>query len=689
MSFNLLNIGSQALLANRAALTTVSQNISNASTEGYSRQTANFVSLNDRQGTRIQDIDRATDQFITRQYWADLSNFKSLNYTDTLISQTDNLLASSTTSISAQLDTYFKSMQNVVDDPTSLANRKLFIEETSALSRRFNSLSEQLMVQNDSVNSTMKAATGNLTEYAKSVAELNDQIEHLVSQGQSVNELRDQRDVLVNKIAEIVDVNVVEQGEQYNMFIGNGQPLVVGKSVNSVELRTGNPDSSQPQVFLKMSGSEMNITQQVSGGVLGGVKEFRNEVLNPSLNELGRIALVLADEMNIQHRKGMTLDNELGSDLFKDINSDAAIRSRLKANTENVSSINSAYVNIEDTSKLTTDDYEMVVGKDDELLVKRQPSGSVMSLDKVTTMPSPPSDLPDNSYYLDNSTGKLNAKFDGVLVEVNANGFFSVGDKFAVQPTRNAASQIESVITGVDQVALANPVRITTNPNNEGTAVATVEVTNPAGTSFKDVKTTGELSPPIEIVFNNEDPIEYTVFDVSNPLDPQPMALDPANPTVTTNVYQPGEAIEIPGPVPPGPPVPPPVSYSGYSVTIDNVPKAGDRFNFDFNKDGVSDNRNALALSGIQTKKLLPNGSLQDHYSKIVENVGAKAATGKINLIASEAVMKSTKETLASVIGVNLDEEAASLVQFQQAYQASARLITTSQTLFSTLLDSF
>lgn len=675
MAFNLLNIGSQALLANRSALTTVSQNIANASTEGYSRQDANFVSLNDRQGTYIQDIDRATNQFITQQYWSDLSSFNSLNLNDTLISQTDNLLASSTTSISAQLDTYFKSMQNVVDDPTSLANRNLYIEETDALARRFNNLSAQLNTQNESANATMKAATGNLSEYAKSVAALNDQIDEMISQNQPVNELMDQRDVLVNKIAEIVDVNVVQQGNQYNMFIGNGQPLVVGTTVNEVEMRTGNPDSTQPQVFIKMSGSEMNITQQVSGGLLGGVKDFRNNVLNPTLNELGRIALVLADETNQQHKKGLNLDNELGGNVFNDINDSQSRITRLKADHTNVSTINTQYVDIQDPTKLTTDDYELIVGSDDTLMVKRQPADSIINLSKVTTEPVPASSLPDNSYYLDNNTGKLNVKMDGVLVEVRANSFLSVGDKFLVQPTRTAAADMQAVLTDVKQVALASPVRITTNVNNSGTAKATVEITNPEGTAFTNSATTGKLSPPIEIVFNNDDPIEYTVFDMTNPDNPTAIT------GLTDIAYTPGDAIAIPGSAP--------GTTAGYSVTITDDPKAGDRFSFDYNKDGFSDNRNALSLSALQGKKLLPNGSLQDHYSKIVENVGAKAATGKINLTASESVLKSTKETLSSIIGVNLDEEAARLVQFQQAYQASARVISTSQTLFDTLIQSF
>jgi flagellar hook-associated protein 1 FlgK len=669
--FNLLNIGSQALMANRTALSTVSQNIANASTEGYSRQTANFVSIVDRQGAYIQDVDRATDQFITRQYWSDISNYKSLNLSDTLISQTDNLLASSTTSISASLDTYFKAMQNAVDDPTSLANRELYIEETDALARRFNTLSANLKVQNDSVNAAMEASAGNLSEYSTSIAALNDQIGYLIGRDQPVNELRDQRDVLVKRIAEIVDVNVVEQGESYNLFIGNGQPLVVGQTVNQVELRVGSPDITQSQVFIKMSGSEIDISQQVTGGVLGGAKAFRNEVLTPSLNELGRIALALADETNTQHRKGMDLNNELGGDVFSDINSSVAMRSRIKSDQGNLSTINSTFVNIEDVSKLTLDDYELIVNDNDQLLVKRQPSGEVANLTKVAAIPA--AGLADNTYFLDNLTGKMNAKLDGMHIEVQSNSYFSLGDSFLVQPTRFAAEAISSVMTDPKQVALASPVRITTNPNNSGSGVATVEITAPDNLTFGQIASTGQLSPPIEVVFNNAIPMQYSIFDISNPLDPQPISLGTPAVLQQNQVFTVGQTFAV----------------EGYDVKIDGLPKAGDRFSFDFNKDGVSDNRNALALSDIQSKTLLINGSLQDHYAGIIEEIGAKAAAGKINLIASESVMKSTENTLASIIGVNLDEEAAQLVQFQQAYSASARVISTSQLLFSTLLESF
>jgi len=441
----------------------------------------------------------------------------------------------------------------------------------------------------------------------------------------------------------------------------------VGTTVNEIELRAGDPDPTQPDMYLKMSGSEINITQKVSGGALGGAKDFRNEVLNPSLNELGRIALAMAEATNEQHKKGLDLNNQLGGNVFNDINDSDLMRDRVSSSTGNLSNVQSAYVHIDDVSQLTLDDYELIVNNDEELLIKRVPSGEVVNLTKSAT-PAP--GLANDSYYLD-STGLMDVKFDGMSIQVKTTGYMSVGDSFSVQPTRFAAAKIDSEITDAKQVALASPVRVLTNSNNVGSGVASVQVTDPNDLVFGSISTTDQLAPPVQVVFNNAVPMEYSVFDVSNPLDPQPITV---NTILQEDLpYTQGQDIVL----------------DGYTITISGVPQAGDRFDFEFNKDGVSDNRNALALSDLQSQDLLINGSLQDHYSGIVEKVGAIAASGKINLAASQSVLTSTQNTLASIIGVNLDEEAARLVQYNQAYSASARIISTSQELFDTLLQSF
>jgi len=130
------------------------------------------------------------------------------------------------------------------------------------------------------------------------------------------------------------------------------------------------------------------------------------------------------------------------------------------------------------------------------------------------------------------------------------------------------------------------------------------------------------------------------------------------------------------------------IQLDGYTVSIDNLPSPGDRFSFGFNLDGVSDNRNALALSNLQQSNLFDRGSYQDLYGSLVEAVGTRTATANISEQANKAVLDTTAGAKASVSGVNLDEEAAKLVQFQQAYQASAQLIRVSQTIFDSLLNS-
>jgi len=373
----------------------------------------------------------------------------------------------------------------------------------------------------------------------------------------------------------------------------------------------------------------------------------------------------LAEETNTQHQKGLDLNNELGGNVFNDINSAAQINSRINASTENSTTVQSAYVQIDDVAQLTLDDYELEIGDNNTLIVKRLPDGERVNLTQAAAAPAPT--LVDNTYYLDATAGTLDVRFEGMSIQVQTTTFLGIGESFTVQPTRFAAANIDNEITNPKQVALASPIRVLTDSNNTGSGSASVEVTDPFDTVFLSIAATDQLAPPVQVVFDNASPMEYTVFDVSNPLDPQPVVGH------QDQQFNQGQQIVL----------------NGYTISFEGVPQAGDRFDFDFNKDGVSDNRNALALSDIQAKKVLVNGSLQDHYSGIVEKIGAMTASGKINLTASQAVLSSTENTLASIIGVNLDEEAARLVQYQQAYAASARIITTSQELFATLLASF
>uniref|UniRef100_UPI003566A58B FlgK family flagellar hook-associated protein n=1 Tax=Pontibacterium sp. TaxID=2036026 RepID=UPI003566A58B len=445
---------------------------------------------------------------------------------------------------------------------------------------------------------------------------------------------------------------------------------VIGRSSNTLTQVTGDPDTSKHNVALVVAGNKVDITDRISGGKIGGLLEYRDQVLDPAINELGRIALALADTMNSQHQKGMDLDGNLGGLLFNDINDSAAITSRLSANSQNTSIVSSAFVQIDDVSLLKASDYEISFGSANTLTVERLSDGKTFSLSGMQEVGTP-AELSgmDNAYYADFSQGVVNVALDGMEISIDVKGRFVTGDRFLVQPTRLAGAEFDTVLTDGRQLALASPVRITESADNVGTGVAEVNITDVSANTFQ--RQERAMSPPVEIVFSGKEPTTFTVYDISVPDLPVVFEADDTGPMVD-QTFVAGEPIEL----------------DGYEIIIRNQPVAGDRFSFSYNTDGVSDNRNALHMSNLQLDDTIEGGSYQDIYGRLIERVGTETSVSVINRDASQAVLTSSQESKAALVGVNLDEEAAKLIQFQQAYQASAQLIRASQTLFDSLLNA-
>lgn len=678
MSFGLLNLGIQAAQANKTALSVIGQNISNVNTPGYNRQVANLATLPDQRGVEVDSISRITDDFLTRQLWADTATFSSSDIFESMASELDNLLASGTTSISTAMDDYFKALQNVVDDPTSLPNRELFVAESEALARRFNELNTVVVRQNERINQNISSLSQQVTTIGNNIADLNDKIRLETVAGKSGNELKDQRDQLIEQLSELVDVRVVAQDSgEYSVFVANGQPLVVGITSNEMVPILGDPDSTKDGVALVIAGNEVEVTSGISGGKIGGLLQYRDNILDPARNELGRIAVAFAETMNQQHQQGIDLDGNLGGLLFNDVNDASAMANRVLANKHNVSSLESSYVKIVDVENLIASDYEVHVGVDNAITIERLSDGTRITLDDMTAVtasgsnPTKPESAltEDRTYFFHPDSGTLHISLDGFTAELNVAGRFVENDRYLLQPTLNGAAEFGTVLTSGRQLAMASPVRISASPDNQGTGAVEVGITDINSPTFQATK--GALNPPIDIVFNSGSPTTFTVFDMSTPSAPVPLELESTGP-LENQIYTAGQPIEL----------------DGYQITIVNQPVAGDRFSFSYNTGGVSDNRNALLMSNLQLEDTLEGGSYQDIYGRLIERVGTETSVATVSRQAAESVLTSTQESKASLSGVNLDEEAAKLVQFQQAYQASAQLISTSQTLFDTLLNS-
>lgn len=661
-SFNLLSIGNQALQANQTALNTVGQNISNVNTPGYSRQVANFVSRENLAGSYISDIERIADDFMTRQVWSDTSNFNYNQKLESFANELDNLLASENTSLSSALNEYFGALQSAVDDPTSLPNRQLFLAQASALENRIGGLQDSLTRQNESINVQLDSTVAQINNIVPRIAELNHQISKNTASDTVPNETLDQRDLLIEQLSGFIDIKTsVDTNGLVDIYIGEGQPLVIGTNSNRLVSIQGDPDPSKNDVALDIGSRPNVITDRINGGSLGGLLDYRESNLANATNELGRVVMAFTETMNEQHKLGMDLNGDLGGLLFKDINDPDLMVNRVSGSSNNGGTIQQARVEITDTSALKASSYKLIFNSNNNFSITRNQDGQLFNQNSFTDVATNATDVDqDGEYYWNSSTNELTIQMDGFKLTLDGQTAFAGGDSFLVQPVSSGASDFAVAMTDPRDLALASPLAGSSSINNTGTGSIEVVVTDTSVTTF--TTTPGAMTPAIDISFSaGGSGLEYTVTEQG-----------------TGTVITPATAYVAGAPI----------VLNGYEVTISNSPAVGDTFSVNFNTGGVSDNRNALAMSDLQFAKVVEGASYQDVYAKLVQQVGTETKVAQSNTQASQAVLNVSIDQRASVSGVNLDEEAAKLIQFQQAYSASAKLISVSQSIFDTLLQS-
>lgn len=180
----------------------------------------------------------------------------------------------------------------------------------------------------------------------------------------------------------------------------------------------------------------------------------------------------------------------------------------------------------------------------------------------------------------------------------------------------------------------------------------------------------GQLSPPVRVRFTS--PTGYEVIDQTT------------SAVIDTGTYDPATGADIFPTANLG------VDH-GYRVRITGSPAAGDEFNIAYNTSGAADNRNALLLGGMQSQQLMHGGttSFNDAYGQLVADVGTQARSAQLGSDVQAAVLKQSEAEWSAASGVNLDEEAADLLRFQQAYQAAAQIIAVSDNIFQTLIGAF
>lgn len=643
-----INIATASLIANQTALETIGNNIANVNTPGYSRQrldiaeTASLIrgGMSFGTGVQVSGLTRLVDQYAISNLRNMQSRFSEQDTLQMSASQLEVLLSQPGLSIDKGLLGFFEGLQQANNNPEHSASRETFFSQAQGLVERFHSMQSQLANIQSAINSKMGATTTQINAYAKTIASLNDQIASSLSNPSP--ELLDQRDNAVVALAELVDIRLTPQQDgTITVAIGNGQNLVVGGHSHDLGVIRSQSDPTQFSVMLLTGNAQLDITQNMSGGKLGGLLQFQNSMLVPAQQQLGIIALGISDSMNAQHRLGVNGDGKLGGDFFSDINTVIAQEARVIQNHRNTGSLKMS-IQIDDTSALQVSDYKMIKTGESEYTVIR------MSDDHATRYSGFPIEL--DGFTLSNDAGDAN-----------------VGDSFILSPTRNASMNIQLEVFSGKDIALASPIITSMPKSNTGTGVISsgyaVDTSNPA------FSVSQQLSPPVRLEFLSANSFQLVNASTNDVME-SPIS------------YTPGAANSI---------FPTPGNYDpGYRITITGEPAAGDTFAVNYNATGQGDNRNGMQLSSLQDTKHLVGGhsTFSEVYANLIGSVGTQNNRASIGRDVSQIMLQQSQAEVDSASGVNLDEEAADLLRYQEAYQASSKVIQISMSIMDILLKS-
>lgn len=661
-SNGLLSIGKSAVAAQQQMLNTTSNNIANVGTDGYVRQRSQTYTSLLNYGVGETLTQRLNNEFTQQEVWRDTS---ANSYYDTIYNQLasiDKYFSSESTGMSGAILNTFKSLQSAVNDPSSLAQRSEFIGSCNNLTNRFNTLYQDIHSTQEFNSSRITEDVGVVNDILANIANLNKSIQAAMGDKSSVTyNLMDQRDAAIKDLSKYLDIRTVDQKDGVKLVtLSTGHSLVLEDGNHAVLSEVpGRLDYSNSQISItyKNTNGDKNSTTLDSstlGGELGGYLEVRTEI-EEAEKSLGQLAIAMADAFNNANSKGVDLNGNLGGDIF-------SIPPLTVAGSRIGTSL-TVEVNKGEGSNVTTDDFYIEFTSDTEFDVytmKRDNSEKTLIAGKNT------GDL--------DSKNKLNLADYGITITFDGNA--QNGDKFFFQPTQAAAFNIKTEIKKESELALASAVKIETDTDNFGKATA--EISAIYNNGFVDTSDDSSIKLKEEVpayVIVDQDG-NYKVFSGDNSVIGT-VSNSTEGKNILAELYHYDKT-----------------KYS-FDISINGKVYAGDRFGIQINSNGIGDNRNGLAMCSMQSEDLVADSSrngikqnFTERYSMLTSGFGTVVSNAQANATASEAKLAQSTDLYESTTGVSLDEEAANLVKFQQYYQAAARIISASQTVFDALISA-
>jgi len=435
---SLINSAMSGLSAAQSALNTVSNNISSYNVAGYTRQTTVLGASNSTltgggwvgNGVYVSGVQREYDAFITNQLRAAQTQSSGLTTRYQQMSKIDDVLSDTTNSLSTTLQDFFKSLQTLVSNAEDPAARQTVLGKADGLVNQFKTNDQYLRDQDSQVNTAISTSVDQINNYAKQIANLNDQISRLtgVGAGASPNELLDQRDQLVSELNKIVGVDAtIQDSGTYNISIANGYSLVQGSNASQLAAVKSSADPARTTIAYvdAVAGSVEIKEKQITTGSLGGLLTFRSQDLDQARNTLNQMALAFADAMNTQHQAGFDANGDPGGKLF-DFGSPAVL-----SNGKNTGSA-SVTATMTDSTKVPATNYKVEYNGTDWTITR----------------------LSDNTSFTAQPDTSGNLSFDGL--NVNISGSANTKDSFIVKPVNDVIINMDVTISDESKLAMAS-----------------------------------------------------------------------------------------------------------------------------------------------------------------------------------------------------------------------------------------
>ncbi|WP_338363070.1 flagellar hook-associated protein FlgK [uncultured Pseudoalteromonas sp.] len=666
MSFSLLNIASSGVRSSSELLQTTSKNITNVNTEGYVRERTEFTTMVDNQVGRGETY-RLLNEFAQSQLNRDTSNKSFFDQFVTEANRVDTIFSEESNNLSTGINSLFNNVQEALNQPSSSVARSLVMTDAQSLVEQMDRLSGIVLEQQGIVNEQLEIFSEEANSLIQNINTLNQEIAVVngTNNASSASSIYNQRDLAIRELSELVDIETLDgpNGEKL-VFMGSGESLVMENGTFNLFSLSGDPDPNFKELTLDVNGGKavpLEIDASKLKGKIGGLLAFRDDILVPAQNQIGQMGLAIADAFNEQNKLGMDANGELGGDIFT-IPTVGAYA--YQANTGSASL--TATLEAGKGSELPASDFIVTyTANANEVSIqpidnKGEPLGSA----SLATIP--PSGVIDSD---DITSG------ESFGLQINVTGTGNTGDQFQIKLNSEAATSISLATSRGEDLALASPIRTANSIDNVGTAtISAGEVTSVTSGGFTTAP--GLANGDITLVKTGT-ANEYQITD--------------ANGTTTFTITPPAEGILAQAGAP--------YSNYGFDFDIEGTPATGDTFTLEFNEGGFDDNRNGLKLADLQNgelvrKNVVTTATADNHetfnqaYSGLVSDIGVVTGQAITSASAFDALAQQSEAWYESLSGVNLDEEAANLLRFQQSYSASAQVLAAAQEVFDTLLSA-